>query len=246
MSGPSTGGLRLTKDRLEAALGLGFSDPMPLSQALVHKSFINEHGGQPADSYERLEFLGDAVVELVVSTELYRRLPHLSEGELTKSRAELVCGTSLAHAARRLGLGDLLLLGRGEEANGGRQRESILADAFEAVVAAVYLDQGVERASEFVVHALAEELDSFLKQGGPRENPKSRLQEHSQSLGMPTPRYRVVFVEGPDHNPVFTVEALIGDEPWGVGKGRSRSDAERSAAEDALSRLRSRPGAVHA
>ena len=236
----------MIKDRLEAALGLSISDPAPFQQALIHKSFLNEHGGHPADSYERLEFLGDAVLELAVSAELFRRLPSLSEGELTKGRAELVCGESLAGVARRLDLGGLLVLGRGEEANGGRERAPILAAAFEAMVAAVYMDGGFEHARAFILMAMSEELDRFFKQGGPRENPKSRLQEHVQSLGMPTPRYRVVSVEGPDHNPVFTVEALVGDEAVGEGKGRSRGDAERSAAEDALTKMLTGPDVVHA
>ena len=236
----------MAREHLEAALGLSISDPAPFQQALIHKSFLNEHGGQPADSYERLEFLGDAVVEVAVSAELFRRLPNLSEGELTKGRADLVCGESLAGVARRLGLGDLLLLGRGEEANGGRERDSILAASFEAVVAAVYLDGGFDHASAFVLKVMSEELDGIFKQGGPRENPKSRLQEHVQSLGMPTPRYRVVSVEGPDHNPMFTVEALVGEEPAGEGKGRSRGDAERSAAEDALTKMLTGPDVAHA
>ncbi len=225
--------------RLEASLGLEFLDPEPLNRALVHKSFLNEQGGQSADSYERLEFLGDAVVELTISTELFRRLPNLSEGELTKSRAELVCGESLARVARRLGLGHFLLLGKGEEANGGRRRDSILAAAFEAVVAAVYVDRDFDHASAFVLRAMSEELESFFQQGGPRENPKSRLQEHVQSQGMSTPRYRVVSTHGPDHNPTFTVEALVEDRVVGQGQGKSRADAERSAADNALNTLAS-------
>ena len=227
----------MATNRLEAALGLEFVDPEPFHRALVHRSYLNERGGQPADSYERLEYLGDAVVELTISTELFRRLPHLSEGELTKSRAELVCGESLARVARRLGLGNYLLLGRGEEANGGRQRDSILAAAFEAVVAAVYVDRDYEHANAFVLRAMSEELDTFFQQGGPRENPKSRLQEYVQSKGMPTPRYRIVSTQGPDHNPVFTVEALVDDRAVGQGQGNNRSDAERSAAENALTTL---------
>ena len=223
--------------RLEAALGLEFLDSEPLHRALVHKSYLNERGGQPADSYERLEFLGDAVVELTISTELFRRLPNLSEGELTKSRAELVCGESLARVARRLGLGQYLLLGKGEEANGGRRRDSILAAAFEAVVAAVYVDRDFDHASAFVLRAMSEELESFFLQGGPRENPKSRLQEHVQSQGMPTPRYRVVSTHGPAHNPTFMVEALVEDRVVGQGQGKSRADAERSAADNALDTL---------
>ena len=227
----------MAANRLEAALGLEFLDPELYRRALVHKSYLNEQGGPPTDSYERLEYLGDAVVELTISTELFRRLPHLDEGELTKSRAELVCGESLARVARRLGLGNFLQLGRGEEANGGRKRDSILAAAFEAVVAAVYVDRDFDHARAFVLRVMSEELEGFFKQGGPRENPKSLLQEHVQSQGMPTPRYRIVSTQGPDHNPVFTVEALVDDRAVGKGMGGSRADAERSAAEDALTKM---------
>ena len=136
-----------TAQLLESALGLKFRDRELLQQALVHRSLLNEQGGRPEDSYERLEYLGDAVLELTVSTELFRRFPVLNEGALTKLRSGLVRRESLAKVARRLSLGDFLLLGKGEESSGGRQRDSILAAAFEAVVAAVYLDRGFDEAS---------------------------------------------------------------------------------------------------
>ena len=227
----------MTTERLEPALGLKFRDPKLLRQALVHRSFLNEQGGPPTDSYERLEYLGDAVIELTVSTELFRRCPTLSEGELTKSRAALVCGESLARVARRLELGEFLLLGKGEEATGGRRRDSILAAAFESVVAAIYLDQDFDHASRFVLQSMAPELEEIFQQGLPPENPKSQLQEYVQALGRPAPRYRLLSTEGPDHQPVFTVEVTVEDEAVGEGRGGNRSDAERSAAEDALSRL---------
>ncbi len=227
----------MTTERLEPALGLKFRDPKLLRQALVHRSFLNEQGGPPTDSYERLEYLGDAVIELTVSTELFRRFPTLSEGELTKSRAALVCGESLARMARRLELGEFLLLGKGEEATGGRRRDSILAAAFESVVAAIYLDQGFDHASRFVLQAMEPELEVFFQQGLPPENPKSQLQEYVQASGRPTPRYRILSTEGPDHQPVFTVEVTVEDEAVGEGRGGNRADAERSAAEDALGRL---------
>ena len=230
----------MATERLESALGLEFRDPKLLQQALVHRSFLNEQGGQPSDSYERLEYLGDAVLELTVSTELFRRLPSLDEGALTKSRAALVCRDTLARVAQRLGLGDFLLLGKGEEATGGRQRDSILAAAFEAVVAAAYLDQGYQLANQFVLRVMSEELREFFQQGQPPENPKSRLQEHVQALGRPAPRYRVVSSQGPDHRPLFTVEVLVDDEAIGAGQGGNRSDADRAAAYDALARLMSR------
>ena len=231
----------MATERLETALALKFLDPEQFQRALVHKSFLNEQGGQLTDSYERLEYLGDAVLELAISTELFRRLPSITEGELTKGRAELVCGESLARVARRLGLGELLLLGKGEEASGGRQRDSILAAAFEALVAAVYLDRDYYQASSFVLRVMAQELDEFFQQGGPRENPKSLLQEYVQAQGQTTPRYRVVSTQGPDHRPVFTVEVLVENEAIGVGQGGNRADAERGAAEEALGRLKNEP-----
>jgi ribonuclease-3 len=227
----------LSIDRLEASLGLSFKHRGLLRQALVHRSYLNEQGGSPLNSYERMEFLGDAVLELVISAELYRRLPQLTEGELTKSRAALVCRESLSQVAQRLGLGDYLLLGKGEESTGGRERDSILAAAFESLVAAVYLDQDQERAQQFILQVMDRELQDFCQQGAPPENPKSQLQEFLQSTGVDSPRYQTVSKEGPDHTPVFTVEVLKGDEVIGTGQGGKKSDAERAAARDALSKL---------
>ena len=227
----------LATEELQPILGLEFRNPGLLQQALTHRSFLNEQGGTPLDSYERMEFLGDAVLELVISQELYQRLGQLSEGELTKGRAALVCGESLAQVARSLSLGDFLLLGKGEEATGGRHRESNLAAVCEAVVAAAYLDQGFEAARSFILRILAEPLEEFCLQGTPPENPKSRLQEYFQSKGSPSPRYQLVAAEGPDHNPSFTIEVLVDQEVMGTGRGGKKSDAERAAAQDALGRL---------
>lgn len=222
---------------LESALGLRFRDPELLWQALVHRSFLNEQGGAPASSYERMEFLGDAVLGLVIATELYHRFPDLSEGELTKSRAALVRRETLAGLARRLNLGDYLVLGRGEEATGGRDRDSTLAAVFEAVVGAVHLDQDYDEARNFILRVMAEELSESFRQGRPPEDPKSHLQEYLQALGRPSPHYRLVAAEGPDHHPVFTVEVLAENEVVGVGQGRKKVDAERAAARDALALL---------
>ncbi len=230
----------MATDRLEKILGLRFRDRNLLQQALAHRSFLNEQDGSSLDSYERMEFLGDAVLELVVSNELYQRLPDLNEGELTKARAALVCGESLSQLAQTLSLGEFLFLGKGEEASGGRQRESLLAAAFEAVVAAIYLDQGYDQARQFILSTLAEQLEEFCRQGTPPENPKSRLQEHFQALGRPSPRYRLVSAEGPDHSPVFTIEAVVEDQVVGTGQGGKKAEAERSAALDALERVESR------
>ncbi|HEU0020559.1 MAG TPA: ribonuclease III, partial [Dehalococcoidia bacterium] len=160
-------------ERLETALGLSFNDRGLLHQALVHGSFLNEQGGSPLDSYERMEFLGDAVLELVVSTEIYHRLPQLSEGELTKIRAGLVCRENLSRAAQAMDLGSFLWLGKGEEATGGRERDSILEAAFEALVAAIYLDQGYQQARSFVLKGLQPSLKEVFRRGSPPENPKT-------------------------------------------------------------------------
>jgi ribonuclease-3 len=227
----------LATDRLERIIGLRFWNQGLLQQALVHRSFLNEQGGSPLGSYERMEFLGDAVLELAISTELYRRLPYLTEGELTKGRAALVCRESLSQVAQRLHLGEFLLLGRGEEATGGRQRDSNLAACFEALVAAVYLDQGYDEARRFILQVMERELEEFCHQGAPPENPKSRLQEYFQGVGRPSPRYRVVSSQGPDHRPVFTVEVMVEEQVVGIGQGGKKADAERAAAQDALARL---------
>jgi ribonuclease-3 len=228
---------------LQTVLGVRFKDPQLLRQALVHRSFLNEAGGSSMESYERLEFLGDSVLGLGISTELYARLPHLPEGDLTKRRANLVCRESLADIARRLTLGEFLLLGRGEEATGGRQRDTILAAVFEAVVAAVYLDRDYAAARRFILRVMQQELEELSQEGeAPLDNPKSRLQELMQGQGRPAPRYRLVVAEGPDHSPTFTVQALVGEEVIGQGQAGKKSDAERAAARDALGKLAVRSG----
>lgn len=229
----------MASGQLESILGLRFKDRQLLEQAMVHRSYVNEQGWSPADSYERLEYLGDAVLELAVSDELYRRCPQLPEGELTKGRSALVRRETLTQVAKRSGLADFVMLGRGEESTGGRQRDSILAAAFEAVVAAVYLDRGYAEARQFILRTMAQEFREFFCGKIAPENPKSRLQEYVQGQGMPAPRYRLLSSEGPDHGPVFTIEVVVDSQVLGVGHGGSKAGAERTAAEDALARLAS-------
>ena len=221
----------------QLVLGFQFRDPSLFQLALTHRSYCNEHGLDAAHSYERLEFLGDAVLQLITSDHLYRRFPDADEGRLTKDRVSLVRREALAGAASRLRLGEYLRVGRGVEASGDRNQDKVLADVFEAVVAAVYLDQGLEAARRFVKRHLAQELAEIALSGPPLDNPKSRLQELLQEQGRPTPSYRVAGRKGPDHDPVFTVEAVIGGEVIGAGRGRKKSDAERAAASDALQSL---------
>ena len=218
-------------------LGFQFRDPSLLDHALVHRSYCNEHGLEASDSYERLEFLGDAVIELVISELLYRQFPDADEGQLTKARSSLVKRKVLAGVARRLGLGEMLKVGHGVEESGGREQDSVLAATFEAVIAAVYLDQGLTAAREFMCRNMAPELTDISRLGAPPENPKSRLQELLQGQGLPTPAYRPAGREGPDHSPVFRVEAVIGDRVIGHGQGGRKADAEKAAAEDALELL---------
>ena len=234
---------KLAIEDLETTLGLTFNDRGLLRQALVHRSYLNEHDGSSLDSYERMEFLGDAVLELIVSTELYQSLPYVNEGELTKVRSSLVCRPSLAKAARRLELGSYLALGKGEAESGGHNKDPILEEAFESVVAAIYLDQGYDAARRFALRALEPELSEFCRRGKSPENPKSRLQELVQGLGQPTPTYRVVATDGPDHQPVFTVAVLVGEDILGQGTGRRKSDAERVAAQLALEACEAAPAA---
>lgn len=223
---------------LESRLGLSFRDQGLLRQALVHRSFLNECGGSDLASYERMEFLGDAVLELVISNELYCNLPLVNEGELTKGRSALVRRETLAQAARRLSLGDYIALGKGERSNGGEQRDSILEEVFEAIVAAIYLDQDYEAARRFILDALEPELAAYCQGGETPENPKSLLQETVQARGWPTPIYQVLAIAGPGHQPVFTVAVTVDGATLGQGSGSKKAEAERAAARDALSLYR--------
>ena len=221
----------------QTVLGFQFRDPSLFQRALTHRSFCNENDLDATASYERLEFLGDAVLELMISDHLYRQFPKADEGQLTKARVALVRGQTLACAARRLGLGQYLMVGRGVEESGGRKQDSVLAAAMEAMVAAVYLDQGLDAARAFVNFHMAPELEEIAHRGPPPENPKSRLQELLQQRGGPTPSYHQTGRKGPDHDPIFAFEVVVGDKVIGAGKGGSKGKAKKAAAQDALIRL---------
>ena len=218
-------------------LGFSFKDPSLLRMALVHRSYCNENGLDPSESYERLEFLGDAVLELAVSTELYRRFPDADEGQLTKTRSSLVRRETLAQIARRIDLGSYLFVGKGVETSDGRQQDSVLAAAFEALVAAVYIDQGNEFTRQFILRLIEAELAQVEQADGPPENPKSILQEMVQGQGLNPPTYNLVSSEGPDHGPVFTVDVLVDGQVVGTGAGGKKSEAEGAAAQAALAAL---------
>lgn len=221
---------------LELRLGVALRDRATALAALTHKSFVNEHRGEPQTDNERLEFLGDAVIDLAVSHRLMERFPGAREGELSKLRAAVVDEQGLAGLARALDLGPLLRLGRGEELTGGRRKASLLADAMEAVIAAVYLDAGLDGVLALVDRFLG---DAFARAaaGTLDRDYKTQLQEQAQSRLRATPRYRVVAERGPDHAKVFEVELDLRGEVLGTGQGRSKKDAEQAAAKLAMEAL---------
>jgi ribonuclease-3 len=221
---------------LEERLGVKFKNPALLREALVHASYLNENPGLSIDSNERMEFLGDAALALVVAQQLYKDYPAEDEGRLTELRTHLVRRETLARAARHLGLGDHLLLGRGEEAAGGRRRPTNLACAYEAMVGALFLDGGLPRVRRFVRQTLKAEVEGLRQRPLPVD-PKSRLQELAQSCWQSVPLYRVLKAEGPDHARRFTVEVVVRGDVLGVGEGRSKQQAEKAAARQALERL---------
>lgn len=222
-------------DRVQKALGITFKDVTYLEQSFIHRSYVNENSSALA-SNERLEFLGDAVLGFVVAEELYYRFPGLPEGDLTKLRSYLVRMETLARVAGALNLGDFLYLGKGEDESGGRHRQRNLAGTLEAVIGAVFLDQGFEVAREFILKIFSSEMEKIAT-GEIEEDPKSHLQELIQSKRQVTPVYRVVDSEGPEHSKVFTVEVLAGETVLGQGRGVGKRMAERKAARNALDRL---------
>jgi ribonuclease III len=223
---------------LESLLGHKFCDPLRLLQALMHSSRIPERAAdEPCESNEKLEFLGDAVLELIVSEELVREFPDWSEGQLSKSRARLVNATAISFSAQRLGIGKYLRLGRGEEKTGGRNKPALLADAYEALIAAVYLDGGLEAARGFVRRSLVEGAIAVEAERLGHTDHKSALQEYLQSRGMAPGTYHVIAESGPDHQKTFRVEVRIGGQVTAMGSGRTKKEAEQSAAIAALIQL---------
>ena len=203
----------------------------------MHSSYPNENPDFARPSNERLEFLGDAILNFIVAEKLYEEFPKIPEGELTEIRASLVCRDTLAELASSLKLGDCLLLGRGEEANGGRMKASNLANAMEALIGALYLDQGLARARRFILRQLKPELKK-IKAGKKTPNYKALVQEFIQGQRRPTPVYRLVEATGPDHSKQFTAEILVEGEALGRGTGKSKKTAESQAARVAWEKLR--------
>jgi len=224
-----------TSRRLESALNYQFKDPNRLTDALRHSSYVNEQPDDGVASNERLEFLGDAVLNLAVSHLLMQRFPQLTEGELSRTRAHLVNETRLAAIARQIDLGPHLLLGKGEDLTDGREKNSILADAVEAVIAAIYLDGGFDAAFAFIENQYSERLHTANRRRFESDY-KSRLQERVQAVFHDVPRYRVIDSSGPDHDKTFTVRMSVAGIT-AEGDGKSKKSAEQEAARVGLDLL---------
>lgn len=219
---------------IQEKIGYRFNNPELLKQALTHSSFANEQKINKLKNYERLEFLGDAVLELVSSEFLFKENPNMPEGQLTKLRASMVCEPSLAYCARDIDLGSFILLGKGEEATGGRKRDSITSDVMEAVIGAIYLDGGIEEAKKYIYRFILEDLDDKIL----FMDSKTILQEEIQKKNNAQLRYELIAEIGPDHDKEFQVEAYLDDILVGTGVGRTKKAAEQQAAYEALVKMK--------
>jgi ribonuclease-3 len=223
---------------VQQAIGYRFRDRGLLEHAITHTSRANEDvSGGVADN-ESMEFLGDALLGFIVADMLFRDFPRFDEGEKSKTKASVVSTATLARQAERLGLGDHVLLGRGEEKTGGRRKQALLADTYEALLAAIYLDGGIEHAREFIVREFSPLLDEVRRDGVAGQDYKSALQEYLQSHDMPLPDYRLVGTSGPDHLRQFEIEVSVSGQPQASATGGSKKEAEQEAARVALEKLR--------
>ena len=229
--------LRNEFDEIEARIDYRFKDRGLLEHALTHKSRAAEDvSGGVADN-ESLEFLGDAVLGLVVADALFRQYPTYDEGQKSKIKASVVSTQALARQAEEIRLGDHLILGRGEEKTGGRFKQALLADAYEALIAAIYLDGGIEAAETFLRRELKEAIDAGAARNFVGQDYKSALQERVQALGCPLPEYRIAGEAGPDHRKIFSIEVVVGGEVLGAASGKAKKEAEQEAARLAIARL---------
>jgi ribonuclease-3 len=229
--------LRNEFDEIETRLGYRFRDRGLLEHALTHKSRAAEDvSGGVADN-ESLEFLGDAVLGLVVADALFRQYPNYNEGQKSKIKASIVSTQALARQAEEIRLGDHLILGRGEEKTGGRFKQALLADAYEALIAAIYLDGGLEAAESFLWRELKNAIDAGAVRNFVGQDYKSALQERVQALGRPLPEYRIAGETGPDHRKIFEIEVVVGGEVLGAASGKAKKEAEQEAARLAIARL---------
>lgn len=218
---------------LETVIGYSFTDKALIKRALTHSSYSNEQKINKTGDYERLEFLGDAVLELVSSDFFYHEYPQMPEGRLTKLRSSHVCEPALAYCAREFGLEQYILLGKGEERTGGRDRDSIISDVCEAIIGALYLDGGMEQAHRFIHTFILNDLENktlFL-------DSKSILQETVQANNHTSLEYKLISEEGPDHDKRFTVEVYVGGKPAGIGVGKTKKGAEQKAAYEAIKHI---------
>lgn len=223
-------------DKTKQILGADLADENLFKTAFTHRSYLNEHHEYENPSNERLEFLGDAVLQLLSSEFLYKTYPDAPEGEMTNYRSSVVCTSSLAQEAKRMGYGGLLLLSNGEEATGGREREYILANTFEAVLGALYLDKGLEKCRQFLEKELFSKISNIVDNKIFKDS-KSQFQEMAQTKFGITPVYQIVDSWGPDHEKTFKMGVFIGKENWGIGEGKSKQRAEQAAAESGLKRM---------
>jgi len=221
------------KEQIEQIIGVTFKSEDLIKTACTHRSYLNEHRSTVKEHNERLEFLGDAVLELAVTDFLYRSFPKKPEGELTSWRAALVKTESLAALADELQVGQFLLMSRGEAKSGGRTRMALLANLVEAIIGAIYLDQGYQVAATFIEKNINSKLDAILK-AGLHIDAKSHFQEIAQEKEGVTPHYEVLSETGPDHDKTFEVAVYLGKKLWGKGKGNSKQTAQQAAAQDAL------------
>lgn len=220
-------------EKFEQKAGVIFKDKNLLKQAFTHRSYINENRGSALEHNERLEFLGDAVLELAITGYLYERLKHSDEGELTALRSALVNADTCSKVAQTLGANEFLLLSKGEAKDTGRARQYILANTLEAIIGAIYLDQGYDVAKQFILNHVAPLADEILASGD-WIDAKSRFQEKAQEYMSTTPVYKTLRESGPDHDKHFVVGVYVGEELCGKGEGRSKQDAEQEAAREAL------------
>jgi len=226
---------------LQQALGYRFRDRGLLEHAMTHTSRANEDVSGGVRDNESMEFLGDALLGFVIADMLFRDFPEFDEGEKSKTKASLVSTTALARQAERLGLGDHLLLGRGEEKTGGRRKQALLADGYEALIAAIYLDGGIEPARAFIMREFSPQLDEVHRHGVSAQDYKSTLQEWLQSRDLPLPEYRLAGSLGPDHRKLFEIDVMVRGERVASGSGPSKKEAEQDAARATLDKLRGSP-----
>jgi ribonuclease-3 len=224
-------------DDLQSRIGYRFRDRGLLEHALTHRSRAAEDATGGVADNESLEFLGDAVLGLVVADALFRRFPDYNEGQKSKIKASVVSTQSLARHAEQIQLGDHLILGRGEEKTGGRFKQALLADAYEALIAGIYLDGGIEAAAEFLLRELRDAIEAGATQNFVGQDFKSALQERLQALGRPLPEYRVASEEGPDHRKLFTIDVVVGGEVLATATGKAKKEAEQDAARQALQKV---------